>query len=293
MRSLLRRAPRLVASEATLLYRRLRPAQAGTARVIYYHRIDSEEHRSCVAPRMFAEQMALLRAEGFHVVPLHELAANLAEKRPFAPRTVAVTFDDGFADNYTAAFPVLQRERIPATIFLTAGYIGTEGLPVLRDHAPPRPLDWHQVIEMARHGVDFGAHTVTHRSLTELPGDEMRREIVDSRTIIEQRSGIRAATFCYPRGRFDANVKQAVRDAGYALACTTMPGVVTRDTHPFSLRRTFIARDDSLRDFVKKLEGAFDSLHGALQWWRGEAPTSPDGLTASSGALQTQDQPAA
>jgi peptidoglycan/xylan/chitin deacetylase (PgdA/CDA1 family) len=293
MRSLLRRAPRLVASEATLLYRRLRPARPGTARVIYYHRIDAEEHRSCVAPRMFAEQMALLRAEGFRVVPLREFAVNLAEKRPFAPRTVAVTFDDGFADNYTAAFPVLQRERIPATIFLTAGYIGTDRLPVLRDHVPPRPLDWPQVIEMARHGVDFGAHTVTHRSLTEISVDEMRHEIAESRAIIEQRSGVRAATFCYPRGRFDAAVKQVVRDAGYQLACTTMPGVVTPDTHPFSLRRTFIARDDSLRDFVKKLDGAFDSLHGALQWWRGEAGISPGELATSGRALSTQGQPAA
>lgn len=276
-----------------LLYRRLRPVRHGTARVIYYHRIDAEEHRSCVAPRMFAAQMALLRAEGFHVVPLRELATNLAEKRAFAPRTVAVTFDDGFADNYTAAFPVLQRESIPATIFLTAGYIGSDGLPVLRDHVPPRPLDWPQVIEMARHGVDFGAHTVTHPSLTEIPRDEMRREIVDSRTIIEQRSGVRVATFCYPRGRFDARVKQVVRDAGYTLACTTMPGVVTPDTHPFSLRRTFIARDDTLRDFVKKLDGAFDSLHGALQWWRGETGAPGNEFASPGRAPQTQDQPAA
>jgi hypothetical protein len=78
-------------------------------------------------------------------------------------------------------------------------------------------------------------------------------------------------TFCYPRGDFDASVKQAVRDAGYLIACTTLPGCVTSDTHPFSLRRTFIARDDSLRDFRNKLDGSFDLLHAARQWWRGEA----------------------
>jgi peptidoglycan/xylan/chitin deacetylase (PgdA/CDA1 family) len=183
---------------------------------------------------------------------------------------VIVTFDDGFEDNYTRAFPLLARREIPATIFLTAGYIGGEQLPVLRDHGAPRPLSWRQVDEMARHGVEFGAHSVTHRSLTTLDGADLRCEIEDSRSVIERQAGIRTRSFCYPRGDFDARVKQAVRDAGYELACTTLPGVVTPDTHPFSLRRTFIARDDTLRDFANKLAGAFDHLHAAVQWWRGD-----------------------
>jgi peptidoglycan/xylan/chitin deacetylase (PgdA/CDA1 family) len=269
MRSSVGRAPRFLASEASLLYRRLRPARAGTARIVYYHRIDAEEHRSCVAPESFAAQMALLRREGWNVVSLREIATRLATGRSFAERTIAVTLDDGFADNYTAAFPVLARENIPATIFLTAGYIGTRALPVLSNHAAPLPLSWEQVTEMARHGIDFGAHTMTHRSLVELEAPEMLHEIVESRRVIEERAGVRVENFCYPRGFFNAAVKQVVRDAGYRLACSTMPGVVTRDTHPFSLRRTFIARDDSLRDFRKKLDGAFDPLHAALQWWHG------------------------
>jgi len=276
VRSSVGRAPRFLASEASLLYRRMRPARAGTARIVYYHRIDAEQHRSCVAPEAFAEQMRLLRREHWNVVSLDQIADHLATGRPFAERTIAVTLDDGFADNYTAGFPVLARETIPATIFLTAGYIGTAALPVLSNHAAPAPLSWEQVAEMARHGIAFGAHTMTHRSLVELDAPEMHHEIVESRRLIEQRAGLRVESFCYPRGFFDAAVKQAVRDAGYRLACTTMAGVVTRDTHPFSLRRTFIARDDSLRDFRKKLDGAFDPLHAALQWWHGTGHSRDD-----------------
>lgn len=265
MRSLLGRGARRLASEAVHLARTVKPARPGTARVVYYHRIDDEQHRSCVAPRAFAEQMAWLRDEGFNVVSLDALRAHLDEHRPFPERTVAITFDDGFADNYTAAFPVLARHALPATIFLATDYMDGDDLPVLRDRSGIKPLTWAQVDEMARAGVAFGAHTMSHRSLPDLAPDEVVREIVGSRDAVAARLGTDVQTFCYPRGHFDERVKQAVRDAGFRIAVTTMPGCVTPETHPFSLRRTFIARDDSLRDFQRKLDGSFDLLHAARQ----------------------------
>lgn len=273
MRSLLERGARRLASEAVHIARRITPARSGTARIIYYHRIDDEQHRSCVAPRAFAEQMALLREQGFNVVPLEAMRAHLDGHQPFPERTVAITFDDGFADNYTAAFPVLARHTLPATIFLAAGFMDGDDLPVLRDRSGIKPLTWTQVGEMARHGVGFGAHTISHRSLPGLDRAELAREIAGSRTLVAQRIGADVDTFCYPRGHFDESVKQAVRDAGFSIACTTMPGCVTPDTHPFTLRRTFVARDDSLRDFERKLDGSFDLLHAARQRLGGSAPS--------------------
>lgn len=277
VRSRTSRALRTAASEAAVLVRRLRPGRSGTLRVIYYHRIDDEPHRSCVPTRAFAEQMALLRREGFHVLPLPAVRAHLDAKRDFPERSVVVTFDDGFADNYTNAFPVLQKEEIPATVFLTVDYIGTDELPVLRDRRGVPPLRWEQVEEMARHGVDLGAHTLTHPNLTTLDDESLRHEVAESGRQIRERTGFEPRTFCYPRGDFDARVKDAVREAGYELACTTMPGCVTRDTHPFSLRRTFIANDDTLRDFRHKLDGSFDLLHAAQQRWRGAQAASAGG----------------
>jgi peptidoglycan/xylan/chitin deacetylase (PgdA/CDA1 family) len=265
MRSLLGRGARVLASEAMHLVRRVLPERPGTARVIYYHRIDDEQHRSCVTPRAFAEQMAHLRADGFHVMGLAAMREHLDAHRPFPDRTVVITFDDGFADNYTAAFPVLAKHALPATIFLAAGFIDGDELPVLRDRSGIRPMTWQQVCEMSRHGVAFGAHTLTHRSLTELPPDELEREIVGSRDMVAARVGAPAETFCYPRGHFDERVKQAVCAAGFKIACTTLPGCVTPDTHPFSLRRTFVARDDTVHDFARKLDGSFDLLHAARQ----------------------------
>jgi len=274
VRSLLERGARRIASDALHLARRVKPARSGTARVIYYHRIDDEQHRSCVAPRAFAEQMAWLLHEGYRVLPLAALRAHLDAHSPFPERTVVVTFDDGFADNYANAFPVLAGLGIPATIFLAAGFMDGPELPVLRDRSGLAPLTWTQVCEMARSGVAFGAHTISHRSLPGLPSDELKREIEGSRDLIAQRTGAPVDTFCYPRGHFDETVKQAVRDAGFRIACTTMPGCVTPDTHPFSLRRTFIARDDSLHDFERKLDGSFDLLHTVRQRLSGRGAPS-------------------
>lgn len=268
VRSRFSKGVRTVAGEAAAVARRVRPARKGTARVLYYHRVEDEEHRSCVRPAAFAEQMRYLRSEGFRLLSLTEVRQHLDEHRPFPERTVIVTFDDGFADNYHNAFPILQRESIPMTLFLTADFIGTEELPVLRDRSGVPPLSWAQVEEMSQGGVELGAHTLTHPNLTELDDESLRREITESRDKIEAHTSVRVRTFCYPRGKFDERVKTAVREAGYDLACTTMEGCVTEDTHPFSLRRTFVANDDSLRDFRHKLEGSFDLLHGARAWLR-------------------------
>lgn len=271
VRSRFSKGIRSVAGEAAAVARRVRPARGGTARILYYHRVEEETHRSCVRPAAFAEQMNYLRREGYNLLALGDMRRHLDEHEPFPERTVVVTFDDGFEDNYLNAFPILERESIPMTLFLTADFIGTKELPVLRDRTGVPPLSWEQIAEMSRAGVELGAHTLTHPNLTEVDDDRLRREISGSRDRIEQRLSVRVRTFCYPRGKFDTRVKTAVREAGYDLACTTLEGCVTEETHPFSLRRTFVANDDSLRDFRHKLEGSFDLLHGAREWLRSSA----------------------
>jgi len=265
MRSGIERSVRVVAREALGALRRLAPSPRGSLRIVYYHRIDEERHRSCVAPAAFAEQMRLLRTEGFRVLPLAAVAEHLEAGRPFPERSVAITFDDGFADNHRNAFPVLAREGLPATVFLATGYVGSAELPVIRDRSGLRPLDWNQVGEMARHGIEMGAHTVSHPELPGLDDEALQREIRGSKEEIEQRLGRPVTSFCYPRGRFDDRVEREVERAGFRLACTTLPGAVAPGERPLRLRRTFIARDDGARDFLHKLAGTWDALHAARQ----------------------------
>jgi peptidoglycan/xylan/chitin deacetylase (PgdA/CDA1 family) len=246
---------------------RLRGARA-EARVLYYHRIDDELHRSCVAPEAFRAQMTLLRDRGYRVVPLADLGRGLAAGERFAPGTVAITFDDGFGDNYERAFPVLRALGLPATVFVTTGAVG-RGLRVLRDRPGELPaLTWAQIREMQAGGVAIGSHTVSHPHLTRLPADALTRELAESRTAIAAETGVGTDLFCYPHGDENAAVRAAVRAAGYRIAVSTRPGAVTADSDPLALARTFVARDDTLADFERKLAGAFDVLHHGVQWLR-------------------------
>ena len=131
----------------------------------------------------------------------------------------------------------------------------------------PRPLDWREVKEMQAQGMEFGSHTLTHPMLSQVPHDVARREIGESRRMLEDRLGTGIPFFCYPRGDFNGAVKRMVRDEGYRAACSTLPGLNDRRTDLFGLRRTYISRHDSPRSSRKKMAGAYDLLQRALIIW--------------------------
>lgn len=240
-----------------------------SVRILYYHSISDAPMRSSVSPSLFAAQMELLAGRGYAVLALSDAVHRLAARGTLPQQAVVVTLDDGFRDNYDHAMPVLQRLGLPATVFLTAGYIGTSRLPTLtRTTFMPEPLDWKQVREMARHGIEFGSHTCTHPLLSQLPREMARRELGESRRVIENEIGQPVSLFCYPRGDFDHAVKALVREEGYVAACSTRPGVNDAGGDLYALRRTYVSRNDTPREFLKKLEGAYDLPHKALHLWR-------------------------
>lgn len=261
----------MLASAGLALHRLGRlAAPASHVRVLYYHSISETPIRSSVSPRAFASQIEYLVQHGYQLLSLSDaIAALRAGHAPTAP-TAVITLDDGFQDNYEQALPVLTRYGIPATVFLTVAYIGTDRLPTLtRTDFMPHPLDWEEVKEMGMRGVEFGSHTLTHPMLSRVPNDVARREIAESKQVLEERLGSPVELFCYPRGDFNADVKRLVREAGYRFACSTLPGVNDRRTDVFALRRTYISRRDSIDEFGKKMAGAYDLLQrGAILWNR-------------------------
>jgi peptidoglycan/xylan/chitin deacetylase (PgdA/CDA1 family) len=220
--------------------------------------------------------MAYLAARSYHVITLEGLCHSLINARPLPARCVVLTFDDGFVDNYTQAYPILQRFGFPATIFLTVAFIGTNELPVLSGrHRPARPLTWQQVDDMGRHGIAFGSHTLTHPALPRLGEAELRHEICDSRRLLEEKLARAIPFFCYPKGEFTSPIKVLVREAGYTAACSVFPGAVQAKSDLFALPRTYIGRDDTLSDFRNKLSGGYDLLHRGVQLWRRVRPRLP------------------
>ena len=222
--------------------------------ILMYHAINDDEASSLnVSPENFSRQMEFLRREGYSVISLDELISNIAKGIQFIPKTVVLTFDDGFRDNYFYAFPVLVKYKMPAEIFLITNHIGErEGY-----------LNWDEVCLMSGNGINFGGHT---RNDVYLPLEKNKErlwdEIAGSKADIEKKTGKDAEYFCFPTGGFNEEIKNIVKKAGYRGACTTNRGFDRRNRDVYELNRVKITNSDMTKPFHfrAKLSGCYNLL---------------------------------
>jgi peptidoglycan/xylan/chitin deacetylase (PgdA/CDA1 family) len=205
--------------------------------ILTYHSIFEGTSPLKIAPRLFAEQMEWLKANA-RVAPLEEVVDCLTESKPLPARTVVLTFDDGFADFYTHAAPVLRRTRMPAIVFLPTAFCGGTnrwpGQPGWVEEQ--RLMSWDQLRELAEEGFSFGAHSVTHPDLCRTAEPALEREIAGSKSEIEQQTGHNVKFFCYPYGRSDERVRHAV-SRHYRAACSTRTAMLAAGADLFALPR--------------------------------------------------------
>ncbi|MFH0810077.1 MAG: polysaccharide deacetylase family protein [Pseudomonadota bacterium] len=241
-----------------------------------------------VLPHQFADQMALLRRRNYRVAPLEELVEKTAAGERLPPRTVAITFDDGYRA-LLEAWPQIERRGFTATIFLATGYIGKDrsfswlegGLG--SGHEAVAPLSWDEVSELARRGADFGSHSVHHLPLDGLDEPQLLAELAASKEDIEDHLGRRVRIFSIPfacpeTAGFRRRFVPLLRRAGYVAAVTTAMGRVGRGADITLLPRLQVNAQDSLEIFEAKLEGAYDWLRPVqrgYKLWLKRAPERP------------------
>ncbi len=217
--------------------------------VIMYHKIDnsSAASRLSVSPDSFKAQMRFLKNQHYNVVKLEDLA-EIIKKNKIPPKTIAITFDDGYESNYISAFPVLKQLGLDATIFIIPALVGREGY-----------LTWSQILEMSESGfVAIGSHTMTHPWLPTQPVQKLDQEIKGSKIAIESHLNKEVAVFSYPLGAFNKDVREKVAQAGYKIAVATNPGKKYPKHDIFAMKRLRISNtSDNLFVFWFEITGFY------------------------------------
>jgi peptidoglycan/xylan/chitin deacetylase (PgdA/CDA1 family) len=196
-----------------------------------------------VTPPDFAAQMDWLDARGYHPVDLNDLRAYFQTNLPLPARPVVLTFDDGYADFYTAAFPVLQAHGFKAVSYIVPGFLGR-----------PNYMTPEQVNLIDQGGIEVAAHTMHHVDLKQASPAARALEIGGSRTVLEQMVGHPVLDFCYPSGQYDANVIAAVMRAGFQSATTEVPGTRHTWANRMTWTRVRVMGGEQLDQFAASLD---------------------------------------
>lgn len=227
--------------------------------ILMYHSItdrpndDTRPH--AVRPGDFEEQLAYLTEHRFTPLTFADLAASINGGASALPeRPVVLTFDDGYADFHSVALPLLDRYGVPATVFVTSGWLADAGA-----DAAGRPLDamlsWSQVREAASAGIEIGGHSHSHPQLDQLPDRRLREELRRNKALLEEKVGRPVTTMAYPYGYSSARVRREVRQAGYQAACA-VNNAITADRHDvLALPRLTVGRGTTMSRFRRAVEG--------------------------------------
>jgi peptidoglycan/xylan/chitin deacetylase (PgdA/CDA1 family) len=214
--------------------------------ILMCHDISDQRAVTALSAAVFQSGLARLNGAGFQTVSLEELAqslrATVGQSVTGGPRSLpeqafAITFDDGWQSVYTQAFPVLQQLGFSATVFLTVGDKSTTAPEARLPSSPGRTmLTWGQIRDMHRHGIAFGAHTLTHPNLTRLPPDRAEAEICTSQAVIADALGVAVPTFAYPFGYYNDCIRDIVRRY-FTCACSVRLGLVSARSDLYALER--------------------------------------------------------
>lgn len=227
--------------------------------ILLYHRIVNKycslgKHKIYVWEERFRKQMQFLKENGYTTITF----SHLIQYPPLAlpARTVMLTFDDGYEDNYTILFPILKEFGFTAVVYFVSrcpqnSWAVAEGEPSLK------LLTRAMIEEMSRYGIEFGGHTCSHSDLTKLSTEKLYQEIIENKKDIEEITGKPVLSFAYPYGAYTPTVIEIVQQVGYQFAVTTRFGESDWTQDKMRIRRIEIRPSDSITRFGFKVSGFY------------------------------------
>ncbi len=260
------------AKRAAISTLRRLPASSNRSRrcvVLCYHSVDPHLPFASADPELFDRHLEWLRG-ACNVVRLddvYECATNGSDDSDGRP-VVAITFDDGYEDNFVHAYPRLRALEVPATFFVTVGLVEADAsvvarLEALRDGSVVRGMNWEQLRELHDAGFAVSSHTYSHPNLARLDRAAATREITRAKEILEERLQVADRCFAYPFGKpghhFTDETMDVLRSAGYGVAVSVVFRGVQASDDPLAVPRFFV-RGDDVKTLEEKVRGAWDRI---------------------------------
>ncbi|HSN58867.1 MAG TPA: polysaccharide deacetylase family protein [Clostridiaceae bacterium] len=212
--------------------------------VLMYHSIAVEEGNPIRMPvEQFDSEMKYIKDQGYTTLTMKELYSYFENQVPIPEKSIVITLDDGYSDNYTAAFPVLKKYGLKATVFVVTSTIDVN----------PNCLTSAQIKEMDKAGIQIESHTVTHRDLDSLSYSEQLAELKDSKAALEKLLGRTVDYVAYPTGKYNDDTIKAVAEAGYKMAFTTNGRWSDTADGILTLDRVYISTFHSMDVFKNRL----------------------------------------
>ncbi len=238
--------------------------------ILMYHSISndrikkiSQYYETSTSPYVFAQHMKYLYENGYQVVNLQEAIDCFLGVKTLKEKTVVITFDDGFRDFYTEAFPVLNSYGFSATVFLPTAFIKNNRLKFKEKEC----LSWDEMRKLQDKGIIFGSHTVNHPVLYKMTMNDIEYELKHSKKKIDKELGISIESFSYPYAypehdkKFSSMLNKILEKCRYSSGVTTRIGTVVEKDRHYSLKRIPVNSYDDRSFFKAKLEGGYDWLY--------------------------------
>ena len=212
--------------------------------VLMYHMIgDIPDNGAVLTEEHFRAQLELIRKNGFHPITMNELYAYVTEGASLPEKPLCITFDDGYADNYSVVYPLMKEYGYPWTVFVITGDVGKPGR-----------MTWDELSEMAEsRQVTIASHTATHPKLAEISAEAARADILAAQKALKEHLGIENRWLAFPYGSYDAEVIDIAKSLGIQMVVTSDSGRVHTGDNPYALRRAWIGNEVSVGNYEERL----------------------------------------
>jgi peptidoglycan/xylan/chitin deacetylase (PgdA/CDA1 family) len=219
--------------------------------ILMYHHIcpfnAADSPRWQLTPEAFEQQLRHLRDSGFRTVTLTDWQQAMITQTPLPGKVVSLTFDDGYLDFYTTAWPLLKQYGFSASVFIITDHVG-------RQFEGATLMDWYHIKQLQKEGVEFGSHSAQHPVLSALSNTDMVREGLRSRLLLEKKLDTPVQAFCYPYGDSNPIVRHLIGACGYTVGLSLGERCSSFEDDLLHLSRIEIEGTDSLVRFIAKLQ---------------------------------------